>query len=246
MRARIILTGLVLIAAACSRPAAVDETLDARNEDPDLALTPPSDLVPVASDVEVNRPDRPDESAPQNPTPLQPETPEPRPEPLAADIEGELDAASATAVAPTPMEAHVHPDDSGEALSGPAVEGGGKPTGISTGLGPVPDRNWGGSGGPGIIDDPNPAGGIVGSMPGIGHEGVAIIRGGAGGTHDDCKKHSPAIGVVTGNPMVPPGPAVLVNDRSPRRGALINDRAPRTTRSPSLPRGGGFIRGGIR
>jgi hypothetical protein len=229
VRARIILTGLIAIAAAaCSRPAAdpaLDPATDEPSVAPDLALTSPAETEPVASDVEVHRP---------APTPL-PESRLPMPEPIGIAVDG------TEGLTPEPMPvatSHVHPSetDPDEAVTGPAVEGGGKPTGISTGLGPVPERNWGDTG---IMDDPNP-------IPvGIGRTDAVIIRGGAGGMDDDCKIH-PRGGAIAGGGMGPGGPGALVNDRDPRRGALINERAPRTSSRPSLPRGGGFPRGGIR
>lgn len=239
MRARILLTGVVLLAAACSKPAAetaVDEALDARNEDPDLALTVSSDIVPVASDVEVGRPGPAEQPAPQRFTVAETHAPQSRPEPLAVHRGGEIDAEPATATVPMPVEG-----DAGESGGEAVEEGGGKPTGVSTGLGPVPEPDWADTG---IIDNPGPVPGMTGTMGTIGREGVVIIRGGAGGMHDDCKAHPGGGAVADVNPRG--GPAVLVNDRDPRRGALINERSPRTSRSPSLPRGGGFIRGGIR
>ncbi|HEX2168347.1 MAG TPA: hypothetical protein VHG09_14025 [Longimicrobiales bacterium] len=231
MRARIFLSSLILVVGACSEPAtdtAVDAALDERDEAPDLALMPAGDAVPVASDLEVHRPEPAKPVAPDVPAPA-PETPEPMPEPLGNAVAGATAYAPA-AVESVPVEQHVHPKaEPVENASGPSVEeGGGKPTGVSTGLGPVPDRNWGDTG---IMDEPNP-------LPGrIGREGAVIIRGGAGGVDDDCAIH-PRGGTVAG----PAGPAVLVNDRGPR-GGLINERAPRTSRRPSLPRGGGFPRG---
>ena len=228
MRARIILTGLIAIAAACSRPAAdpaLDPAADEPSAAPDLALTSPAETEPVASDVEVHLP---------APTPL-PESRLPMPEPIGIAVDG------TEGLTPEPMPvatSHVHPSETDpvEAVTGPSVEGGGKPTGISTGLGPVPERNWGDTG---IMDDPNP-------IPvGIGRTDAVIIRGGAGGMEDDCKIH-PRGGAVAGGGMGTGGPGALVNDRDPRRGALINERAPRTSSRPSVPRGGGFPRGGIR
>ena len=238
MRARILLTGVVLL-AACSRPAAdtaADEALDARNEDPDLALTQASDQVPVASQVEVGRPGPADQPSPQRYTVAETHAPPSTPEPLAADPGDEMEAEPLAATVPMPVGR-----DAGEAVSEAVEEGGGKPTGVSTGLGPVPDRDWAD---PGIIDNPGPVPGMTGTLGTIGREGVVIIRGGAGGIHDDCKAHAGGGAVAGASPTG--GPAVLVNDRDPRRGALINERAPRTSRSPSLPRGGGFVRGGIR
>jgi hypothetical protein len=236
VRARIILTGLIAIgAAACSRPAA-DPVVDPATDEPsaarDLALTSPSDAVPVASDLEVHRPEPTPLPESRLPTPDPANIPEPVPEPIGIAVDG------TEGLTPEPMPvatSHVHPDIANpeETVTGPSVEGGGKPTGISTGLGPVPDRNWGD---PAIMDDPTP-------IP-VGIGGV-IIRGGAGGMDDDCKIH-PRGGVVAGGGMGTGGPGALVNDRDPRRGALINERAPRTSSRPSLPRGSGFPRGGIR
>lgn len=234
MRARIILTGLVVIGAACSAPAdpAVEPVADDASAAPDLALTSSSDAVPVASDIEVHRPQPTPEPEPHVPTPEPADLPEPRPEPIGFAMNG------VEGLTPEPMPvatSHVDPEDADEAVSGPSIEGGGKPTGIATGLGPVPERNWGDTG---IIDDPNP-------VPiGIGREGAVIIRGGRGGVHDDCAKH-PRGGHVAGGGETG-GPGALVNDRDPRRGALINERAPRTSSRPSIPRGGGFPRSGIR
>ena len=243
MRARIILTGLIAIAAAaCSRPAAdpaLDPAADEPSAAPDLALTSPAETEPVASDVEVHRPAPTPQPEPRLPTPEPANVREPMPEPIGIAVDG------TEGLTPEPMPvatSHVHPDvvNPEETVTGPSVEGGGKPTGISTGLGPVPDRNWGDTG---IMDDPNP-------IPvGIGRTGAVIIRGGAGGMEDDCKIH-PRGGVIggaiAGGGTRTGGPDALVNDRDPRRGALINERAPRTSSRPSLPRGGGFPRGGIR
>jgi hypothetical protein len=249
VRARLILVGLLTIAAACSRPAAapdIDEALDERAASPDLALSAPSGTVPVASEVEVHRPEPAARPSPRVPA-LQPaSTPQPMPEPLASDAAGDQDAAPATGMAPMPVvPSHVHPKaaDPEEAVSGPSEDGGGKPQGVSTGLGPVPDRTWGDGimDNPGIMDDPDPGAGMT------GRGGAVITRGGAGGVHDDCAKH-PRGGMVAGNPMggMTGGTTVLVNDRDPRRGAVINERSPRTSSRPSFPRGGGFPRGGIR
>jgi hypothetical protein len=226
-----------VIGAACSAPAAdpvVQPVADDASETPDLALTSSSDAVPVASDIEVHRPQPTPEPKPRVPTPEPADLPEPQPEPIGFAMNG------VEGLTPGPMPvatSHVHPkaEDPEEAVSGPSVEGGGKPTGISTGLGPVPERNWGDTG---IMDDPNP-------VPiGIGREGAVIIRGGRGGVHDDCAKH-PRGGQVAGGGDGG-GPGALVNDRDPRRGALINERAPRTSSRPSIPRGGGFPRSGFR
>jgi hypothetical protein len=233
VRAQLLIAGLVLIAGACSTPDAdrVDATADERNASPDLALSTPSEAVPVASDVEVGQPAADPRPDPGHPSPEE-EIPQPEAEPLGSDLHGEHNAAPAISVEPMPVAtSHVHPKAPDEALS-EAEEGGGKPTGVSTGLGPVPDRNWGD---PGIMDDPNPIPDV------IGRAGAVIIRGGAGGVHDDCKIH-PRGGTIAG----PTGPGALVNDRDPRRGALINERAPRTSRRPALPRGSGFPGGGLR
>ena len=243
MRARIILTGLIAIAAACSRPAAdpaLDLAADEPSAAPDLALTSPAETEPVASDLEVHRPASTPLPESRLPTPEPADVSEPMPEPIGIAVDG------TEGLTPEPMPvatSHVHPNetDPDEAVAGPAVEGGGKPTGISTGLGPVPERNWGDTG---IMDDPNP-------IPvGIGRPDAVIIRGGAGGMEDDCKIHSRggaiAEDVIIGGDRGRGGPGALVNDRDPRRGALINERAPRTSSRPSLPRGGGFPRGGIR
>jgi hypothetical protein len=248
VRARTLLAGLAVIAAACSGPAdepIADEAFDERGRSPDLALSPRSDNVPVASDIEMHQPEVTARPAQRVPTARPQNTPEPMPEPLSSDRDGDIDAAPAPASSPAPVASHVHPKaaDPEDAVSEP-IEGGGKPRGVSTGLGPVPDRNWGDTGG--IIDDPHPLPGPMEGIGGIGRDGAVIVRGGIGGVHDDCRKH-PSGGTVAlpsggrGN-----GPDELVNDRDPRRGALINDRAPRTSRGPSLTRGGGFPRGGIR
>jgi hypothetical protein len=247
VRGRFFLAGLVVIAAACSRPDAgpvIDEAQDERSATPNLALTAPTGAVPVASDLEVHQPEPAVRPQLRVPTPRPESTREPVPEPLASDRDGDLDAAPASGATPMPVASHVHPKaDPDDAVSGPAEQGGGKPQGVNTGLGPVPDRNWGDTG---IIDDPNPLPDPMGTghTGMVGRDGVVIIRGGAGGMHDDCKIH-PGGNVTV--PMRPQGgPEALVNDRDPRRGAAINERAPRTARSPSLPRGGGFPRGGIR
>ena len=240
MRARILLAGLFLVAASCSRPDLEPIADDDRDASPDLALTAPTDATPVASDVEMGQvvPAAPPRE--RVPTPPRESEPEPMPEPLGSNIDGDLDASPAPAVAPAPVEtSHVHPKASDPAAA--AEEGGGKPRGVSTGLGPVPDRNWGD---PGIMDEPNPLPGIGGPVGATGRGGV-IIRGGPGGIHDDCAKHPRGV-VMAGGGTDAGGPAVLVNDRDPRRGALINERAPRTTQRPSLPRGGGFPGRGIR
>ena len=241
VRARIFLAGLFLVAAACSRPDAEPVASDDRDENPDLALTAPTGATPVASDVEVGQAQPAAPPRERVPTPPRESEPEPMPEPLGSDVDGDLDASPATAVAPAPVEtSHVHPRAADPVAT--AEEGGGKPRGVSTGLGPVPDRNWGD---PGIMDDPNPLPGIGGPIGVGGRGGAVIIRGGAGGIDDDCAKH-PRGGMVAGGGMPAGGPAVLVNDRDPRRGALINERAPRTSQRPSLPRGGGFPGRGIR
>src|SRR5690606_13876442 len=136
------------------------------------------------------------------PTPPRESAPEPMPEPIGSDIDGALDAAPATATAPAPVEtSHVHPKAPDPVAA--TEDGGGKPRGVSTGLGPVPDRNWGD---PGIMDEPNPMPGLGGPVGADGRGGAVIIRGGAGGMDDDCKIH-PRGG------MTPGGPTVLVNDR---------------------------------
>ncbi|MBR9991375.1 MAG: hypothetical protein KFH98_16550 [Gemmatimonadetes bacterium] len=238
MRARILLAGTLILAAACSRPDADPEHsgLDDRAA-PDLALTPESDAVPVASDVETNRPRETPRSEPDIPTPSPGSAPAPTPEPVGSHLDGEQDAAPVTSEAPLPVATgHAHPDAAPADVSAPAEEGGGKPTDISTGLGPVPDRTWGD---PVIMDDPNPLPGL------IGREGAVIIRGGNGGLHDDCKV-LPGARVPVNVALPANGPAVLVNDRDPRRGAAINERAPRTANRPSVGRSSGFPRGGIR
>ena len=240
MRARIPLAGLLLIAAACSTPAA-EPAADDRDTSPDLALTEPTGATPVASDVEVGRAEPAALPPERVPTPPRESAPLPMPEPLGSDLDGDVDAAPATALAPAPVEtSHVHPNASGPAAA--TEEGGGKPQGVSTGLGPVPDRSWGD---PVINDEPDPLPGIGGPVGLDGRGGAVIIRGGAGGIDDDCAIHRRG-GRVAGGGVAPGGPAVLVNDRDPRRGTLINERAPRTSQRPSLPRGGGFPGRGIR
>lgn len=233
VRPRIFLAGVFLLAAACSRPDAEPITDDDRDASPDLALTAPTGATPVASDVEVGQPETAAPPRESVPTPPLESAPEPMPEPIGRD--GEPNASPAAAVAFAPVESsHDHPKAPDPVAE--AEAGGGKPRGVSTGLGPVPDRNWGD---PGIMDEPNPLPGIGGPVGATGRDGAVIIRGGAGGVDDDCAIHRRG-GTVAG------GPTVLVNDRDPRRGALINERAPRTTQRPSLSRGGGFPGRGIR
>jgi hypothetical protein len=239
VRARILLAGTLILAAACSSPDAdpQDSSLDDRATAPDLALTPETDGVPVASDVETNRPRETPRSEPDIPTPTPGDASAPMPEPVGSHLEGEHDAAPVTAVAPLPVAAaHAHPEAEPADVSAPVEEGGGKPTDISTGLGPVPDRTWGD---PAIMDDPNPLPGL------IGREGAVIIRGGNGGLHDDCKV-LPGARVPVNVALPANGPAVLVNDADPRRGTAINERAPRTQNRPTVGRGGGLPRVGIR
>lgn len=167
--------------------------------------------------------------------------PQPIPEPVGVAIHQHRAAASERVAVESP---DMHPKAEGpDEVEGDPVPGGGKPRGVSTGLGPVPDRNWGDVG---IIDDPDP-------VPGMTGRGGVIIRGGPGSMEDDCKIH-PRGGMVADGGLsggTNGGTSVLVNDRDPRRGALINERAPRTTSRPSVARGGGlrgggFPRGGIR
>lgn len=244
MRARFIVpAGLMVLAAACSDRSA-DPVTDAPDASPDLALTAP-DGVPIASDVEVHRPENPERPQPDAPTPERSDRPRPEPEPAAA---GDI----AADVTDYGSGAHVHPKADPEgAVSAPVAttepaRGGGKPrTGVTEGRGPVPDRTWGDDG-VGIMDDPDPIPAVIAGRP-----GAVIIRGGAGRIDDDCAIHGRGIaggvmagiiGGIMGGAERPGG--MLVNDRDPRRGALINDRAPRTPNGGSLPRGAGFPRGG--
>ena len=253
MRARYLTVGVLIVAAACSRPAA-DETaqseVDARDANPDLALTGPVDAVPVASGIEMHQAEAAHKDGDAGPDDAAVEQ-APAPEPAASKQSVEpVGAAPAAPAAPAAVAtSHVHPKAQdpevmasvgGDAPAhGDSAEGegnGGKPTGVNTGLGPVPDRDWGD---PAIIDDPDP---LAGTLPGIGRAGAVIIRGGAGGVDDDCAIH-PRGGVAA---IPVSGPGVLINDRAPRAGTSINERAPRGAQRPSLPRGGGLPRGGIR
>ena len=182
MRARNLPAGLALVLiAACSTPDAdpvADHAPDERNASPDLALSPQPETVPVASDIEVNQPVPDPRPGPGHPSPER-DVPQPAPEPIGSEMRGEHDAVPVVSVEPMPVaSSHVHPNAPDESVSATAEEGGGKPTDVSTGLGPVPDRTWGDPGmmgEPGIMDDPNP-------MPGpMGRPGAVIIRGGAGG-----------------------------------------------------------------
>jgi hypothetical protein len=228
--------------AACSAPApdSVDTAADDAPAARELALQS-SDATPVASELEVHRPDA---QAPEPSSPMHPprDATDPLPEPLGRAVTGD---AAGMQMTPAPAPAHVHAADAGDAVAGPAEPGGGKPRGVSTGLGPVTDGNWGD---PAIMDDPNPIPGRIGGEGTVltGRDGVIIIRGGMGGIDDDCAIHPrggmrPGGGMPTGQPG-----GVLINDRSPRRGASINERAPRSPNRPSLPGGGGLTRRGIR
>lgn len=238
MRAPILIAaGLLTAVSACSRPASDSATdaADAPVSQPDLALTAPTGETPIASDMEMHRA-QPAAGPTQHVRSSEPAAvTRPEREPLGVAEGGESGVASEPVAVET---SHVHPKaaEPVDAVSAPAP-GGGKPrTGVTEGLGPVPDRGWGGIGA-GVLDDPNPLPGL------IGRGGAVIIRGGAGGVDDDCALHRPGAGNRTGTGY---GAGTLVNDRGPRGGTLINDRAPRTSGGGAFPRGGGMVRGGIR